>query len=202
MELTEVSFIGPRVDSQSPALTQLSEDLADLLRQVNGFVQFGGGLHVRGLCPSLPWHDLGSVLSGDGALHAKYPALAQTDELFAQDCVADQFFLREGLVWKLWAETGDIEPLDVTLMNFLAAASADPVGFLEMHPLLQFRREGGKLDPGQVLHVYPPFCTKESARGVSLKAVGCEEALAFLADFSRHLASLPDGTPMQIRVVP
>lgn len=58
------------------------------------------------------------------------------------------------------------------------------------------------LDPGQVLHVYPPFCTKESGKGVSLKAVGCDEALSFLADFSRHRSGLPDETPIQIRVVP
>ena len=38
-------------------------------------------------------------------------------------------FLREGLVWKLWTETGDIETLGVSLENFLAAAAADPVDY-------------------------------------------------------------------------
>lgn len=42
---------------------------------------------------------------------------------------AVQFFLREGLVWKLWTETGDIETLGVSLENFLAAAPADPVDY-------------------------------------------------------------------------
>jgi hypothetical protein len=202
MELIEVAFIGPSLDPHSPALLDLPRDLADLLRQVNGFVQFGGGLHVRGICPSLPWHHLGTIFSGVSALHTMYPALSSSDVPFAQDCVADQFFLRDGSVWKLWSETGDVNPLDVSLASFLAAATQAPVDFLEMQPLLQFQQEGGALEPGQVLHVYPPFCTKESAKGVSLRAVGCDEALAFLSDFSRQLSGLPDETPIQIRVVP
>ncbi len=45
----------------------------------------------------------------------------------------------------------------------------------------------GPLAPGQLPSVYPPFCTKEAADGVSLSAVAAEDRLAFLADFARAL---------------
>ncbi len=32
-----------------------------------------------------------------------------------------------------------------------------------------------------------PFCTKESAAGISLRAIAAEERIAFLADFARQL---------------
>jgi len=202
VELSQISYVGPPLEATAPALGGLPRKLVSLLEQVNGFVQFEGGLHVRGVCQSPMWHDLSVVMSGPKALHLRYPALSPADIPFAQDCLADQFLLRDGVVWKLWAETGEIESLNLGLMEFLAAASADPVGFLQMQPLLQFLREGGRLKPGQVLHVYPPFCARESKNGVSLKAVPCEEALAFLGDFARQMAQLPEGSPFEIRVVP
>lgn len=62
---------------------------------------------------------------------------------------------------------------------------------------MQFRAEGGSLAPGQLLSVYPPFCTKESADGVSLAAVPATDRPGFLAEFARQLP--PDG-PIRIEV--
>jgi hypothetical protein len=71
-----------------------------------------------------------------------------------------------------------------------------------MQPLLRFQREGNLLEPGQVLRAYPPFCTKEAAQGVSLRAINATEALVFLADFSRQTSGLAEGERIRIRVVP
>jgi hypothetical protein len=105
-------------------------------------------------------------------------------------------------VCKLASETGELELLNLKLSEFLAAAEADPVAFLAMEPLLRFQKDGGTLQPGEVLHAYPPFCTKEAANGVSLKAVSTAEALRFLADFSRQISGLAGGEKFQVRVVP
>jgi hypothetical protein len=139
---------------------------------------------------------------GERALHKVYGAILPTDVPFAQDCVADQFILRHGDVLKLWAETGDLESLGKTLPEFFMAAAADPVEFLGMEPLLRFESDGNMLQPGQVLHAYPPFCTEEAANGVSLAAVGIAEALQFLGEFSRQISGIGDGQNFQLRVVP
>jgi hypothetical protein len=52
---------------------------------------------------------------------------------------------------------------------------------------MQFQAEGGALEPGQLLNVYPPFCTAESGAGVSLAAVPVAERLPFLADLARQM---------------
>jgi hypothetical protein len=202
VELGNVTFRGPEFEANSPVIDVLPENLVALFKQINGFVQFAGGLHVRGVCEKPTWHSIGEVMVGPLALHHLYKAILPTDAPFAQDCVADQFLLRDGIVYKLQSETGELESLGFSLSQFFLAIEADPIEFLAMQPLLRFQRNGSMLEPGQVLHVYPPFCTKEAANGVSLRAVSATEALAFLAHFSRQLSGVPNGEQFQVRVVP
>ena len=202
MELSHLTYQGPKFEIDSPVVDLLPSNLVELLKQVNGFVQFGGGLHVRGVCAQPDWHSLAQVMLGSEALHQSYRAVLPTDVPFAQDCVADQFLLRDSHVYKLQSETGKVEPLNLKLAQFFAAVEANPVEFLAMQALLRFRQDGGTLEPGQVLHVYPPFCTKEAADGVSLRCVSTVEALRFLADFSRQISGLAVGDKFRVRVEP
>ena len=200
LELTHVDFRGPA--APDPALlAALPDDLRTLLEQVNGFIQFGGGLHVRGVCDEPVWHTLSIVWVGDHAFHRRYAAVRKADVPFAQDCMGDQFLLRDGKVVRLYAETGELSELGVGLFEFLAKAQADPEKFLNLQPLVQFHSEGGRLEPGQLLSVYPPFCCTESGNGpVSLRAVAVLDRLGFLADFARQIASVPDGDRIEFRI--
>jgi hypothetical protein len=202
MELRHVTYFGPPIERDSEILATLPSNLEAVLEQINGFILFEGGLHVRGVCTDPPWHSIRSVLVGEHSLHHLYPSLLATDVPFAQDCMADQFVLRERKVFKLYAETGDLDPLDLTLPAFFEAAQNNPIEFLRMEPLLRYQRDVGSLQPGQVLHAYPPFCTEESAHGVSLKAVPIGAAISFLAEFARSISGLADGKKFRIKVVP
>lgn len=188
LQLTNVSYEGPRLGDAS-GLERLPEDYRELLVMINGFVQFGGGLHVRGICDEPEWHSLFYVWDGPLALHARYPALAPEDIPFGQDVVGDQFLLRGEKVCRLFGETGELELLNVSLYEFLEAAQADPIGYLSLQPLAQFYNEGGQLEPGQLLSVYPPFCTEEAKAGVSLRAVPTLERISFLAEFSQQISN-------------
>jgi hypothetical protein len=176
-------------------------NLAGLLRQINGFIQFHGGLHVRGACQQPAWHSLRDAWDSGSAFHRLYPEVRTEDVPFAEDCMGDQFLLRDGRVCKLAAETGEIEALDVGLGGFFEGVAADPVEFLSLHPLLQFQQDGGNLEPGQLLAAFPPFCTKESADGVSLAAITAEERRRFLANLAAQLRDVPDGDKIDFRVV-
>jgi hypothetical protein len=202
MQLAQLTFTGPRLDESSPTLAKLPQNLAALLRQINGFIQYSGGLHIRGTCETPNWHSLESVMFSERALHRIYPIVAASDVPFGQDCMADQFILRDGIVHKLQAETGELNALGVGLSGFFAGIEANPVEYLGMQPLLKFQNEGGSLQPGQVLHAYPPFCSKEAASGVSLKAIPVSEAIAFLADFAKQIAGFSDGAKFQVKVTP
>jgi hypothetical protein len=200
LELGNITFRGPDFEVNSPVVDLLPANLVDLLTRINGFVQFGGGLHVRGVCAEPTWHSIAEVMVGPRALESQYEWVLPTDVPFAQDCMADQFLLRDGQVYKLQSETGKVHSLDLRLPQFFAALEADPVGFLAMHPLLRFQHEGTRLEPGQVLQAYPPFCTKEAASGVSLRAISAIEALGYLAEFSRQASGLADGEMVRVRI--
>jgi hypothetical protein len=168
-------------------LDRVPEDLRQLLSETNGFALFDGGLHVRGAVLSPEWNSLRKVWIGDFALYKLFPALKESDVPFAQDCLGDQFVLRGDNVYKLDAEIGEIETLEMDLKTFLNNAQDNPVEFLSLEPLLQFMTEGGKLEPGQLLSVYPPFISEDSANGVSLKAISMFDRIGFLADFASQL---------------
>ncbi|MGG6238945.1 hypothetical protein ACQ4N7_09915 [Nodosilinea sp. AN01ver1] len=175
--------------TDSEILDQVPEDYQRILNRVNGFILFDGGLHVRGAVITPEWHSLRTVWSGDFAIHQLFSALNELDVPFAQDCLGDQFVLRAGIVHKLNAEVGEVESLGIDLEVFLKHAQENSVEFLSLQPLLQFMREGGKLIPGQLLSVYPPFVAKESANGVSLRAISMFDRIGFLADFARQIAT-------------
>lgn len=199
MKLDQITFLGPAIDDEE-VLRQVPAGLQRLLKQVNGFIQFGGGLHIRGACQQPGWHSLRRAWQSHEAFHGRYATVSVEDVPFGQDCVGDQFLLRQGSVIKLAAETGGIEELKMPLMEFLEAVQLDPVGVLGLAPLLQFHEQGGTLLPGQLLNVYPPFCTGESAQGVSLAAVPAQERAAFLSTLSSELKSVPEGSPIEINV--
>ena len=200
LELRGVTWQGPSVDDES-LLPDLPPELASLLAQINGFVLFGGCLHVRGAVADPRWHSLRRAWRDyEFAIPTLYRLPDDSGVPFAQDCVGDQFLLQGGLVWTLSAETGQIAPTSKTLFEFLTAASTDPEGMLQPAPLLQFQRDGGHLVPGHLLHVYPPFCTKESASGVSIKDVPCDELIRFHADFARQIAGVAEGGHVRVTI--
>lgn len=199
MELTGITWTGPEIDD-GEIVAELPPDLRNVLSTINGFVLFGGALHVRGAVTRPEWHSLRACWRGPDALATLYPAVSADDVPFAQDCLGDQFLLREGRVVRLAAETGDVERLDLPLFDFLKHACADPEHFLLAGPLVQHLQDGGELHPGMLLHAYPPFCIKASAAGVSLRAIPAGELIRAHAHLARQLASVPDGTPIRMHV--
>ncbi len=193
-------YIGSEI-TDPEMLNQVPEDYRRLLQQVNGSILFDGGLHIRGAVLSPEWHSLRKVWFGDFALYKLFPAIENTDVPFAQDCLGDQFLLRKNVVHKLDAESGEIESLRMDLETFLSRSQENPVEFLSLQPLLQFLREGGEMKPGQLLSVYPPYITKESANGVSLRAILMFDRIGFLANFARQIAGIPDGAKLENKVV-
>jgi hypothetical protein len=201
MNLEYITYTGPEFDETSNIIEILPDNLVSLLRQINGFVQYGGGLHLRGVCNEPEWHSIENMMNGPFSLHNSYPAITDTDIPFAEDCVGDQFLLRNRNVIKLLSETGEVEEYGFGLATFLNNAAENPVEFLGMESLLQLQNEGGELKPGELIHVYPPFCTKEAANGVSLKAVPSSEALLYLADFSKQISGLGEGEQFEVKLV-
>lgn len=199
MEFTGVTYTDDKI-TDNEVYNSLPTELKSFYDQVNGIIAFNGGLHIRGCVSTPDWHSIGKIWKGENALHNLYDEVKETDVPFGQDCLGDQYLLRDGLVCHLSAETGDIENLDFTFGQFLKESMTDPMEFLLLQPLQQFMNEGGQLKPGELLNVYPPFCTKEAEEGVSLKNVPTLERISFLADLYRQLKDLPEGQRIEIKI--
>jgi len=182
----ELQFEPPSLDDPE-ILARAPEALAELLRETNGAWLHGGGLHVRGACTAPSWHSLRLAWEGELALHTLYPEVRNDDVPFAQDCVGDQFLLRDGIVHVLEAETGRLEATEVGLREFLIAAERDPGEFLALQPLQTLREQGGALRPGQLILVYPPFCMA-SEEPATLEVMPAAEVLRLHARLARKLS--------------
>ena len=198
MELQKVTYQGPSLDDPE-MLDQVPSSLRSLLISINGFIQFGGGLHVRGACSSPDWHSLRRAWYGPKSFHSLFPAVGRHWIPFAEDCVGDQFRLNDTEVLRLSAETGHIEEMRLSLSGFLKRANSDPIDFLAMQPLMQIWNDQGDLPDGYLIHAYPPFCTQEAADGVSLKAVPAWELHQHHSELA---AELPEnGEKLHIAII-
>jgi hypothetical protein len=200
MEQPDLVYSGPEI-SDPQILEWVPGNYRQLLEQINGCILFSGGLHIRGAVHSPEWHSLRKVWKGEGALHSLFRAVEESDVPFAQDCFGDQFLIRSGVIHKLAAECGEVESLAMDLDIFMERAQENPVEFLALQPLMQFLSEGNELGLGQLLNVYPLFMIKESANGVSLKAISMFEQISFLADFAKQIADVSEGTKVEVKVI-
>lgn len=172
----------------------LPSELVSLLWEKNGFILFHGALHVRGAVKAPLWHSVRNAMLGEDAFHRLYSVVEPSDIPFAQDCVGDQFLLRGSRVLRLLAETGELEDAYPSLEAFWQAIAADPSQVLNFNP-------DTKLEPGYLLHAYPPFCMKPPDSGYDIKPVPAHELILFHTDFAKQLADLPNGAQIRVKVV-
>jgi hypothetical protein len=191
-------YRGPPIDDPE-ILARLPVEYAQLLQTMNGYVAYHGGLHVRGACLAPDWHSIRSAWEGEHAIHRLFPAVSPEDVPFAQDVFGDQFVLRQGTVWRLDAEAGTIVSLAMPLWEFDAAVRADPDEFLSLAPLREHQAQGGTIEPGQLLSVFPPFVLRSQSKP-SYRAISARDRIRFLSNFAAQIKDIPDGSTVEMKV--
>lgn len=198
MEFNGVTYQGTEITDRK-TLEKLPLDLANFYSQVNGLIAFNGGLHLRGCVDFPEWHSINYYWTGTGALHNFYEQLNDCDIPFGQDCLGDQFILRDSVIHKLSGETGELENLELDFNEFLIRTIEDPMNFLLLQPLEQFISEGGQLSPGELLNVFPPFCLDNESNEYSFKNISVKDRIGFLTEFYEQTKNLKDGQQIKIR---
>jgi hypothetical protein len=171
----------------------LPDDLRAVISSPAGFIHHHGALHFRGCVGSPGWNSLRDAWRGENAFHRLYPEITTTDIPFAQDQVGDQYLLRGALVFHLDAETGEVREFAPDFESFLSGVTGDISEYLNVGL-------DHALQPGFLLHAYPPFCAAESADGSSLRPVPVEELILFHADFARQIREMPEGGKIKVTV--
>ena len=182
---SNITYFGDKIDD-----FDLFENLPDYLKEfysiTNGFVAFNGGLHIRGCVKSPSWHSLREYWIGDTKLTSLFSSIERDDIPFAQDCFGDQYVIRDNRIWRVSAETDEIENLEISFNDFLNAVDNNPIEFLNIENI-----EPNTLKPGQIFNVFPPFCVESSE--YSFKPVTIEEQIKYLSDFSKQIEKISDG---------
>ncbi len=179
-------------------LAALPEELQEFYSQTNGLVAFQGGLTIRGCVQEPLWLSLAEAWKGETALHLTYEQLEESDIPFAYDCCGDQYFLRDGSVFRLCGENGEIEDYGIDLWEFIEDAAEEPDDYLDLQPLHEFMNEGGELKPGEMLHIYPPFMIEESEEEVHVLAAPVHKQMEFLRKFYLIIKDLDDTTQIEL----
>jgi hypothetical protein len=149
------------------------------LKKLDSFFMFNGGLQFFSTDKIIKYW------TGKSAFHKHYDEIRPTDVPFAQDYFGDQFLLREKGVIKLYAETGEIEKLNLTISDWYKDVCADPENKLN----ISFQYSVAK---GELLFAYPPFCFKEGAPA-KIKAVPEPELIQIHFDLYKKIKNLKDG---------
>jgi hypothetical protein len=118
MKIPGITWQGESIDDIE-ILPELPTELVHLLNEKNGFILHGGALHIRGASLTPDWHSLRLAWRGEKAFFVLYDNVSSSDIPFAQDQFGDQFLLREGTVFRLIAESGEIEKIADSLQDFL-----------------------------------------------------------------------------------
>ncbi|EGR0148808.1 MULTISPECIES: hypothetical protein [Vibrio] len=142
-------------------------------------ILYSGGLQIRSKDAQERLLNVDTFLDGELAFHNLYREVKASDFPIAQDCFGDQFFIRDNLVVKLNAETGEIDEFGCTWEQFLAWVDENPIERLSIPNDLD-------LQAGQLLFAYPPFCTAEG-NNASIKAIDGVELIRFHADFAKQV---------------
>lgn len=193
-----LTYIGAAIDDRE-TYDKLPNVLQHILNKTNGYIAFGGGFHLRGACSSPDWHSIHAFWEGECALSRLFNNILSTDIPFAEDCMGNQFIIRDGNVWKLLAETGEIEDMKTNIPDFLNNIESNPVEYLQLQPLMDYHSDGGKLEPGQLLFVYPPLCTTEASAEIYLDKIDSMQLLMAHARLSQILVKLSPGDSFDIR---
>src|SRR5437764_13583135 len=92
MSVGQRYYVGPSLDDVE-ILPRLPAAYVRSLASRNGFVAFGGGLHVRGAVLDPEWHSIRAALEGPSALHVLFDALTPDDIPFAHDACVESIVL-------------------------------------------------------------------------------------------------------------
>ncbi|HEX4265833.1 MAG TPA: hypothetical protein VH597_15975 [Verrucomicrobiae bacterium] len=192
MNLSSITWRGDSIDDVE-ILRELPAALSRILADTNGFILHEGAVHVRGASLSPEWHSLRAAWRGQHAFCTLYEGIGPADIPFAQDQFGDQFLIRDNVVLRLFAETGEVELLTETVEEFFCGLSADVEHFLNVgltHPL----------QPGELLLAYPPFVFQQSGATASLKPVRADEVILFHADLARQIRDVPDDGYVEFKI--
>jgi hypothetical protein len=173
-------------------------ELFELLTMRNGFFCFDAALHVfpsgGGDMPLERWNS--STLWRDA-----YGDMADEYWFFAEDVFGNQFGIAEDKVVSFDAETAEVEQVADTVEEW-ASKILEDYDYLTGHSLgYAWQDNYGRLPVGRRLAPKRPFVAGGEFEVDNLYALDAVKAMRWRGDLARQIRDLPDGAPIEFKVV-
>lgn len=207
----------------------VTDQLVELLQERNGFYAFERALHVLpSNCangqPSIgtkaPQSRTGKVLLSqddqgrlmespmdlerwnmDVLWRNEFGAAADGLMFFAEDAFGEQFALSNGTVWRFNPESAAREEIAGDLDEWAERILADYSFETGYQPAHDWQQQNGQLMEGQRLIPKMPFIMGGKYEADNLFALDAVKAMRYRADIWKQIRDLPDGAPIQLKVV-
>ncbi len=154
--------------------------IQDFLIEINGFTVRNNG----GCVNSPDWHSLNEVWHGGTRLSDLFDSIRPDDIPIAQDCVGNQFIIRQNKICMLDVETGRIELMEIDFQEFIRQ-----IAELSYDELQDSNMQNVELVPGQHFSYYP--VDNSPVLDFSLKAFDSLAHLKLLSMIAR-VNKMPD----------
>ena len=176
----------------------MPKEIQELLSKMNGVRLLDGGLTFYNCTREKVWNALLFAIAGDRALYKTYDQLLPNDLPFAIDCFGDQYIWRQGIVFHLTGDSGEVRSLDFTLDQFIEGISTNPIDFLNLAPFIELtQNRQTTLNQDQLFGVYPPFMMQHEGER-TFKAIEAEEVIDYLKYLYCQLKDIPDGVNIRL----
>ena len=177
----------------APRTDGLFAELANLLRERNGFFAFGPALHV------FPTEATDWSWGLEGWNDAKlwkheFQSFVDPGFCFAEDLVGNQFCILDDRVQYFAVETGKMEPLASSIEDWANLILEDDQFWTAWPIAEKWAERHGPVPPRRRLHPATPFVCGGTYEIDNLRAVNAAEMMGYWGNFARQIRALPDGT--------
>ena len=198
MNLPDIIYENSEItDRETFALMPM--ELKEFYLDHNGIVAFQGGIQFRGCLTSPIYLSIREIWKGDSNLFETYHEVEEQDIPIAQDAFGDHYLYRDGRIYKLSGETGELDYLHLLFKEFIAEIERNGIEFLIIEPIYDLASTGINLKPDQMMNVYPPFMMK-SKRQRNFRPVSTSEQIAFLKSLYLQTKDLDEDQQIRIRI--
>jgi hypothetical protein len=207
----------------------VTHQLLELLQERNGFYAFERALHVLpsnclnsavSIGPEALQPQTGSVLltkdnqdrlmgwpmdlerwNMDVLWRSEFGGAANGLLFFAEDAFGEQFALSNGKVWRFNPESAAREEVARHLDEWAEKILADysfETGYQQAH---DWQQQNGRLMEGQRLIPRVPFIMGGKYEADNLFALDAVKGMRYRADIWKQIRDLPDGSPIQLKIL-
>lgn len=179
---------------------RIFRELISMLEHKNGFYEFERALHVF---PASDRYNIQSIEKWNEPATWKFAFDFDFEGMlfFAEDAFGNQFGIKDGSIIRFDAETCEINGLSDSLDGWAHRILSDIDYETGANVARDWQKINGFLETGSRLLPKLPFVLGGEYSAENLYSIDAVQGLRFRAEIYNQIKNVPDGTPIEIKVI-